>query len=65
MFNNLELTLGMALTFYTSVAKGLELKERKFCGLVPTFVGTTPILNRVKQSCRFEAINFVRNETLT
>ena len=33
--------LGMALKFYTSVAKGLKLKIRKFWGLIPTFVGVT------------------------
>ena len=30
-FNNLELALGTNLKFYTSVAKGLILKVRKFC----------------------------------
>ena len=29
MFNNLELTLGMALKFYSSVAKGLKLKVKR------------------------------------
>ena len=29
-FNNLEVALVMALKFYTSVAKGLKLKVRKF-----------------------------------
>ena len=29
-FNNLGLALGMALTFYTIVTKGLKLKVRKF-----------------------------------
>ena len=29
-FNNLGLTLGMTLKFYTSLAKGLKLKVRKF-----------------------------------
>ena len=50
----------MNLKFYTSVEKGLELKVRKFYGLVPTFVEIKaeklvvrtflppPILNRVK-----------------
>ena len=28
----------MALKFYTSVGKGLELKVRKFWGLIPIFV---------------------------
>ena len=27
----------MALTFYTSLTKGLKLKVRKFWGLIPTF----------------------------
>ena len=40
-FNNLGLALGMNLKFYTSVAKGLILKVRKFWGLVPTFVEVT------------------------
>ena len=51
---------GIALTFYSSVAKGLKLKVRKFWELIPTFVEVTkeklvgglfvpcPILNRVK-----------------
>ena len=30
--------LGMALKFYTSVAKGSKLNVRKFWGLIPTFV---------------------------
>ena len=57
----------MNLKFYTSVAKGLKLKVRKFLGLVPSFVEVTgeklvgrafllpcplpPILNRV--NCPF------------
>ena len=60
-FNNLELTLGMVLTFYISVAKGLKLKVRELWGLIPTFVEVTveklvgglsgpSILNRVKLS---------------
>ena len=52
----------MALKFYTSMAKGLQVKVRKFWGLIPTFVEVTeeklvggafclfPILNRVKVS---------------
>ena len=39
--NNLGLTLGTNLKFYTSVAKGLKLKVRKFWGLIPTFVEVT------------------------
>ena len=38
-FNNLGLALGIALKFYTSVAKGLKLKVRKFWGLIPMIVG--------------------------
>ena len=37
-FNNLGVALGMVLNFYTSVAKGLKLKLRKFLGLNRTFV---------------------------
>ena len=40
-FNNLGLALGLNLKFYTSVAKGLKLKVRKFLGLIPTFVEVT------------------------
>ena len=58
-FNNLGLTLGMVLKFYTIVAKELKLKVKKFWGLIPTFeevsgetlVGASlsPNLNRVKR----------------
>ena len=37
-FNSLGLALGVALKFYTSVAKGLKRKIRKFWRLIPTFV---------------------------
>ena len=60
-FNNFRLALGIAFKFYTSVARGLKLKVRKFCGLIPKFVEITGeklverpfcspllILNRVK-----------------
>ena len=40
-FNNLGLALGTNLKFYTSVAKGLKLKVRKFWELIPTFVEVT------------------------
>ena len=40
-FNNLGLALGRNLTFYTSVAKGLKPKTRKFWGVIPTFVEVT------------------------
>ena len=56
-FNNLALALGTNLKFSTSLSKGLKLKVRKFCGLIPTFAEVTgekrvgaalspPILNR-------------------
>ena len=61
-FINLGLAIGTNLKFYTSVAKGLKLKARKFWGLIPTFAEVTeeklvgggpflapPILNRVKR----------------
>ena len=34
---NFGLTLGMALKFYTGVARRLKLKVRKFLSLIPTF----------------------------
>ena len=37
-FIDLGLALGMKLKFYTSVAKRLKLKVRKFWGLNPTFI---------------------------
>ena len=40
-FNNLGLTLGTNLRFYTSVAKGLKLQVRKFWRLILTFVEVT------------------------
>ena len=36
--NNLGLTLGMALKFYTSVAKGFKLEVRKFWELIYTLL---------------------------
>ena len=42
-FNNLGLALGMNLKFYTSVAKELKLKVRKFQGLVLPFVEVTEV----------------------
>ena len=39
--NHLGLALGMALKFYTSVAKGLKLKARKFLGLMLKFAEVT------------------------
>ena len=40
-FDNLGLALGTNLKFYTSVAKGLKLKERKFWELIPMFLEIT------------------------
>ena len=40
-FNNLGLALDKSLKFYTTVAKGLKLKVRKFWGLIATFVEVT------------------------
>ena len=40
-FNNLGLAPGTNSKFYTSAAKGLKLKVRKFLGLNPTFVEVT------------------------
>ena len=39
--NNLELALCIALKFYTSMAKELKLKVRKFSGKISTFVEVT------------------------
>ena len=35
------LTLGVTLNYYTSVAKGLKLRVRKFLGLTLTFAEVT------------------------
>ena len=40
-FNYLELALGMALKFYTSLTKVLIVKVRRFLGLIPTLVEVT------------------------
>ena len=40
-FNNLGLTLGTNLKFYTSAAKELKLKVKRFWWLIPTFVEVT------------------------
>ena len=40
-FNNPGLALGTNLKLYTSMAKGLKVKVRKFWGLIPTFVEVT------------------------
>ena len=65
-FNNLGLGLGTNLKFYTSVEKELQLKTRKFLGLILMFVEVTgeklvdgvpfwpPILNVVKTRLIFK-----------
>ena len=40
-FNNLGLDVGMDLKTYTSVAKGLKIKVRKFWEIIPIFVEVT------------------------
>ena len=40
-FNNLRLAVGTNSKSYTSKAKSLKLKVRKFWGLIPTFVEVT------------------------
>ena len=40
-FNNLELGLGVALKFYTSVAKRLKPQIKNVLGIIPTFVEVT------------------------
>ena len=37
-FSDMGLALGRATKFYNNVAKGLKLKVKKFCWLIPTFV---------------------------
>ena len=39
--NDLELAVGMALKFYTSVAKGLKLKVKRFLKLIFMFAEIT------------------------
>ena len=65
-FNNLGLALGTNLRFYTSVAKGLKPKVRKFWGIISTSAEITgeklvggpffppPVLNRVNT---FQPVN--------
>ena len=65
----------MNLKFYTSVAKGLRLKVRKFWGVIPTFVEVTgeklvggpfrpPILNKVNGNLQKQIITtlYLRNK---
>ena len=69
-FNKLGLPLGTNLKFYTSVAKELKQKVRKFWGLIPAFVEVTgeklvegpfcpPILNRVNFTKTLQGHHFV------
>ena len=70
-FNNFGLPPGTNLKFYTSVAKGLKLKVRRFWGLIPTFGEVTgeklvgglfappPILNRVSTVFRVHIISAI------
>ena len=37
-FSDMGLALGRATKFYNNVAKGLKLKVKKFCWLIPMFV---------------------------
>ena len=72
-FNNLGLALDMAFSFYTSVAKGLELKVSRFCGKIPGFAEVTeeklvgalfvpaPILNKVK---RYAVLKIIDNYSM-
>ena len=59
----------MTLTFYVRVAKGLQIKVKKFSGIISTSVGVTgenwyrglfprQILNRVKSSFWKKVFNF-------
>ena len=70
-FNNSGLALATNLKFYTSMAKGLKLKVRKFCELNPEFVEVTGeklvagsfllplILNRVKINYSLPKIDII------
>ena len=72
-FNIFLLALGIALTFYTNVAKRLKLKVRKFYGLILTFAEVTeekllgglfapaPILNRVNPSAHDKILGATLN----
>ena len=39
----MDLVLSIALKFYTSMAKGLKLKVRKFLGIIVTLIGVTDV----------------------
>ena len=74
-FNNLGLEVGMDLKFYTSVALGFKLKDRKICGLILKFVEfieeelvrgpflAPPILNRVKASDEIESWRSINSKS--
>ena len=63
--HNFGLAIAMALKVYTSLKKGLKIKDRKFCGLTSTFVEVTGekqssplplIFQKFKGSVIFKAI---------
>ena len=64
-FNNLGLALGENLKFYTSVAKGLKVKVRKFLGLIPTFVEVTGKklvgVNNIERFNTMHSLDFIKN----
>ena len=64
-FNNLGLALGENLKFYTSVAKGLKVKVRKFLELIPTFVEVTGKklvgVNNIERFNTMHSLDFIKN----
>ena len=64
-FNNLGLALGKNLKFYTSLAKGLKVKVRKFLGLIPTFVEVTGKklvgVNNIECFKTMHSLDFIKN----
>ena len=51
----------MVLKLYTSVAKGLKLKVRKFWGLIPTFVKFTNFEMAMQKFCYTLRVIFISN----
>ena len=75
-FNNSGLALGMALKFYTNVAKELKLKIKKLWWLIPTFVEVTgeklavgvfltPLPPTILKRVKIIDINLGNNDTKT
>ena len=60
-FNNLGLALDMVLKFYTSLAKGLKLKVRKFRGLIFMFVEITGGKLVGGPFCTLPSLNILKN----